>query len=138
MEREQQTKSRGKRATQAKKSLACSRLRDDGGKSFSNKKCEKRAGAGERQGATATAPFPKSCASYFRFARFNTFPPYYLRAWHRLRKVQLHRRLFRVMYRSNRSFNTSKLQPPRAFDFFENYCSNSPLPGPKCRSNAPH
>ena len=32
----------------------------------------------------ATAPFPKSCASYFRFARFNTFPLYYLRAWHRL------------------------------------------------------
>ena len=27
---------------------------------------------------------------------------------------------------------------PRAFDFFENCCSNSPLPGPKCRSNAPH
>ena len=27
---------------------------------------------------------------------------------------------------------------PRAFDFFENYCSNAPLPGPKCRSNAPH
>ena len=27
----------------------------------------------------------KSCASYFRFARFNTFPLYYLRAWHRLR-----------------------------------------------------
>ena len=27
---------------------------------------------------------------------------------------------------------------PRAFDFFENYCSNSPLPGPKCCSNAPH
>ena len=27
--------------------LACSRLRDGGGKSFSNKKCEKRAGAGE-------------------------------------------------------------------------------------------
>ena len=32
----------------------------------------------------ATAPFPKSRASYFRFARFNTFPQYYLRAWHRL------------------------------------------------------
>ena len=33
----------------------------------------------------ATAPFPKSCASYFRFTRFlNTFPLYYLRAWHRL------------------------------------------------------
>ena len=30
------------------------------------------------------APFPKSCPSYFRFARFNTFPLYYLRAWHRL------------------------------------------------------
>ena len=32
----------------------------------------------------ATSPFPKSCASQFRFARFNTFPLYYLRAWHRL------------------------------------------------------
>ena len=32
----------------------------------------------------ATAPFPKLCACYFRFARFNTFPLYYLRAWHRL------------------------------------------------------
>ena len=39
-------------------SLACSRLQDGGGKSFSKKKCEKR----------------KSCASYFRFVRFNTFP----------------------------------------------------------------
>ena len=29
--------------------LACSRLRDGGGKSFSNKECEKRAGAGDRQ-----------------------------------------------------------------------------------------
>ena len=55
-------------------SIACSRLRDGGGKSFSNKKCQTR----------ATAPFPKSCASYFRFARFNTFQLYYLRAWHRL------------------------------------------------------
>ena len=54
-----------------------------GGKSFSNKKCEKRAGAGERQ-AVATVPFPESCASYFRFTRFNTFPLNYLRAWHRL------------------------------------------------------
>ena len=33
----------------------------------------------------ANAPFPKSCASYFRFVRFKTFPLYYLRAWHRLR-----------------------------------------------------
>ena len=29
-------------------------------------------------------PFPKSCASYIRFARFNTSALYYLRAWHRL------------------------------------------------------
>ena len=65
--------------------LACSRLRDGDGKSFSNKKCEKRAGAGERQ--SAIAPFPKSCPSYFRFARFNMFPLYYLRAWHRLTQI---------------------------------------------------
>ena len=32
----------------------------------------------------ATVPFPKSCASYFRFTRFNTFPLYHLRTWHRL------------------------------------------------------
>ena len=44
-----------------------------------------------------------------------------------------------IMYRSNRSFNMPPPRAtPRAFDFFENYCSNSPLPGPKCRSNAPH
>ena len=43
-------------------------------------------GAGERQGGgqAATAPFPKLCASYFRFAHFHTLPLYYLRAWHRL------------------------------------------------------
>ena len=35
----------------------------------------------------ATAPFPESCASYFRFTRFNTFPLYYLRAWHRLNRL---------------------------------------------------
>ena len=61
-------------------SVACSRLRDGGGKSFSNKKCEKHAAIFPG----AIAPFPKSCPSYFRFARFNTFPLYYLRAWHRL------------------------------------------------------
>ena len=43
-----------------------------------------------------------------------------------------------LMYRSNRSFNITPRAAPRAFDFFENYCSNFPLPGPKCRSNAPH
>ena len=47
-------------------------------------------GAGERQGGVspiflaATAPFPKSRASYFCFARFNTSALYYLRAWHRI------------------------------------------------------
>ena len=51
------------------------------------KKCEKRAGAGEKLSPIfpeATAPFPKSRASYFRSARFNTSSLYYLRAWHRL------------------------------------------------------
>ena len=38
---------------------------------------------------TATASFPKSRASYFRFARFNTSPLYYLRAWHRLMELKL-------------------------------------------------
>ena len=66
--------------------LACSRLRDSGEKSFSEKKCEKRAGAGERQGGHHPAPFPKSRASSFRFACFNTTALYYLRAWHRLTK----------------------------------------------------
>ena len=37
--------------------LACSRLRDGGGKSFSNKKCEKRVGAGERQGRVVRVLF---------------------------------------------------------------------------------
>ena len=32
----------------------------------------------------STAPFPKSRASYFRFASFNTSALCYLRAWHRL------------------------------------------------------
>ena len=58
--------------------LACSRRRNSGEKSFSKKKCGKRVGAGERP------PFPKSRASYFRFARFNTSALYYQRAWHRL------------------------------------------------------
>jgi len=54
--------------------IACSMLRDSGEKSFSKKKCEN------------ARPFPKSHASYFRFARFNTSALYYLRAWHRLRQ----------------------------------------------------
>ena len=45
-----------------------------------------------------------------------------------------------LMYRSNRSFNIPPppRANPRAFDFFENYCLNSLLPGRKCRSDAPH
>ena len=43
-----------KKPTAARKELACSRLRDGGEKSFSEKKkCKKRAGAGKGQGATA-------------------------------------------------------------------------------------
>ena len=37
----------------------------------------------------ANVPFPKSLASYFRFAGFNTSALYYLRAWHRLLKTLL-------------------------------------------------
>ena len=43
-----------------------------------------------------------------------------------------------ITYRSNRSFNIASPATPWGFDFCENYCSNSPLPGPKCLSNAPH
>ena len=42
--------------------LACSRLRDGGGKSFSNKKCEKRARAWERQGGGACMHFLTACS----------------------------------------------------------------------------
>ena len=56
--------------------LACSRLRDSGGKSFSKKKCKTRAGAG------VPPPPPRfPVASYFRL--FSS-PLYYLRAWHGL------------------------------------------------------
>ena len=59
--------------------LACSRLRDGGEKSFSKKKMRKtRWGWGETR-----PPFPSGAR---RFARFNTSPLYYLRAWHRLHR----------------------------------------------------
>ena len=44
------------------------------------------------------------------------------------------------MYQSNQSFYIPPSpQPgnPRAFEFLENFCSNSPLTGPKSCSNAP-
>ena len=43
----------------------------------------------KRNAKNATAPFPKSRASYFRFPRFNTSALYYLRAWLRLKDNQL-------------------------------------------------
>ena len=46
--------------------LGCSRLRDGGGKSFSSKKCEKRAGAGERQGGGACTHFFNGLFRYIR------------------------------------------------------------------------
>ena len=42
-----------------------------------------------------------------------------------------------LMYQSNRSFNIPLGATPRAFEFLENFCSNSPLAGPKSSSNAP-
>ena len=95
--------------------LACSRLRDSGEKWFSKKKCEKRA-----------APFPKSRASYFRFARFNTSALYYLRAWHRLHPV----RLFGSLPR-RRSFGSSR-NPLQRTTFVRQECVTNPkdrLPG---------
>ena len=73
-------------------SLACSRLRDSGEKSFSKKKCKKRAGAGERQGGGASLshfsgrhrPLSQVARVLFSLSRFNTSALYYLRAWHRL------------------------------------------------------
>ena len=113
--------------TRSRWKLASSRLRDGGGsgKSFSNKKCKKRAGAGERHFPATTAPFPKSCASYFRFARFNTFPLYYLRAWHRLGEnaswskiTNGKRQNYRVLPRWNlEAIGAVRANLPRPFSF---------------------
>ena len=83
----------------------------ESGKWLSNKKCEKRAGAGERHFPAAIAPFPKSCPSYFRFARFNTFPLYYLRAWHRLNEFmfQSHMRFCRMQWLPTRFYGSLKV-----------------------------
>ena len=43
----------------------------------------------------------ESCASYFRFTRFNTFPLYYLRAWHRLVKLREARREYKNLIRGH-------------------------------------
>ena len=71
-------KSYQKFVTPAKLPLACSRLRDSGESEKPFKIKKTRGGWGE-----TIAPFAKSRASYFRFARF-TSALYYLRAWHRL------------------------------------------------------
>ena len=68
-----------KKPTAARKELACSRLRDGGEKSFSEKKIQKTSGGWG--GTGRHRPF-----SYFRFARFNKSSLYYLRTWHRLEK----------------------------------------------------
>ena len=46
-------------------------------------------------------------------------------------------RVLVIMYQSNRSFNIPPPATPRTFEFLENLCSNSPLPGLKSCSNAP-
>ena len=46
----------------------------------------------------------------------------------------------RLMHQSNRSFSIPPGNPwviPQAFEFLENFCSISPLNGPKSCSNAP-
>ena len=68
-----------KKLTAARKELACSRLRDGGEiRSVKKKNPKKERGLGRDR---APPPF-----SYFRFARFNTSPLYYLRAWNGLEK----------------------------------------------------
>ena len=81
--------------------VACSRLRDSGEKSFSKKKCEKR-------------------PSYFRFARFNTSAPCYLRAWHRLRFSPLG--TFRDEERNVRGKRPQRRRARRITDVFAGYC----------------
>ena len=71
-----------RRYVMASPRAACSRLRDSV-KSRSVKRNAKNARGLGRD------PFPKSRASYFRFARFNTSALYYLRAWHRLPLARL-------------------------------------------------
>ena len=70
-----------------KMALACSRLQDMV-KRRSVKRCQKKCKNARALGRDR-ALFPESRASYFRSARFNTSPLYYLRAWHRLKWRQL-------------------------------------------------
>ena len=83
-----------RRHVMASPRVACSRLRDSvkSRSACSVKRNTKNARGLGRDRAiflAATAPFPKSRASFFRFARFNTSALYYLRAWHRLPLVRL-------------------------------------------------
>ena len=52
-------------------------LRDSGEKSFSKKKCEKRAGAGERQGETGRPPPPFPSRARLIFALLDLIRPLY-------------------------------------------------------------
>ena len=69
-----------KNPTAARKELACSMLREMVVKSRSVKKTMQKTSGGWG-GTGRHRPF-----SYFRFARFNTSPLYYLRAWNGLEK----------------------------------------------------
>ena len=65
---------------------------------------------------------------------------FYKLSWSRRELLLSHAAV--LPYTDNASVKSKRQHSPRAtplaFDFFENYCSNSPPPGPKCRSNALH
>ena len=73
-----------------------------------------------------TVPFHKSRASYFRFARFNTSPIYYLRAWHRHQNnhnsndLLLVRRKLACEYDLMSHMYTTYISLPICNRFFEN------------------
>ena len=85
-------------------SVACSRLQDGGERSISQKKCGKRGGGG-----AFSAPFSKSRASYFRFARFKNVPTILSGAWHRLRLVMSTITLLNTSYRAGEPSNRLEL-----------------------------
>ena len=87
-----------------------------------------------RGGWGRNAPFPKSRASYFRFARFNTSPLYYLRAWHWLcfDRKRLHiwvtEQTPSVWVTGDYSFQVTKLGIFQRFVLFLNSAPASILP----------
>ena len=62
------------------------------------------------------------------------FPRIYLRRFYTVENIQINK----VMYQSNRSLNIPPTRAtPKAFEFLERFCSNSPLPRSKSCWNAP-